>query len=259
MKNRLLIPIILILLLISCQRTVQQDQSFTLEEYQKRGIPELDLSWEIEDYELVYEQLSKIKFQQAMSLPRKDSKKSGMLFDRLISGENLAFVDNDSIPLADKVFRIRYFGDFMDDLIYIYTDIFSREQYYNVELTYLYAAKLAVGEKMMDLAKRILSSESEDDRSYVSGLEAIRYIYLNKLHFVMEKQQFRSLYSKKEYRMLCDSVAAALNRNMEWFDAEMASKMAQQLQLVTDSVDIPAVHRQYQEILNNLGELIPDV
>jgi len=47
---------ILITSLLSCQRSLQQDHSFTLEEYHKRGIPELGLIWEIEDYELVFEQ-----------------------------------------------------------------------------------------------------------------------------------------------------------------------------------------------------------
>lgn len=254
MKSTIASTIILFSLLISCQNSLQEDHSFTLEEYHRRGIPEPGLNWEIEDYERVYEQLSQIKYQQPLSLPRKDSKKSGVLFRRLLSPENLAFLENDSLPLHDKVFRIRYYGDFMDDLISIYEDPFKREEYYHVELAYIYANKINVGQEMMNLAKIILSSESKHDRAQVADLHSIRQIYLNKLYQVMGKQMHRSLFSKREYRMLCDSVGAHLNRNMQWFDSEMTSKIGEQLQQLSDSVDIPAVRREYLEILAKLEE-----
>jgi hypothetical protein len=41
---------------------------------------------------------------------------------------------------------------------------------------------------------------------------------------------------------------------MEWFNAEISGNIAQQLQQVTDSVDIPSVRREYREILNSLSQ-----
>ncbi|MEN8203108.1 MAG: hypothetical protein ABFS28_10975 [Bacteroidota bacterium] len=252
MKNTILTLIILLYFTASCQRPDQKDYSFTLEEYRELGFPELNISWDNREYEILFEHLSKMKYQQPMSLPRKNSRKSGPLFDRLSGEENLAFLNDDVVPLQVKVTNIRVYGDFVNDLINIYYDFFRSTQYYHTELVYLYTLKIRVGEEMMNLAGKILSSEKQEDLALVHDLWSIRHIYLNMLYQVMEKQELRSLYPKKEYQILCDSVGAAVKRNMEWFDPVIAKQIGDQLQRVVDSVDIPAVRKEYQELIDGL-------
>ena len=254
MKSTFLTLIILFFFGISCQNPRQEDFSYTIDEYMEMGFPDMNKTWEYSDFSLLHDRLLKIKYEHPKSLPRMNSKKSGALFHRLINDIQLAFLDDDSLSFQEQTLYIREYGDYVEDLIHIYEDFIRREQYYNTELIQLYILNISVGEEMMNLAKKILSSDRKQDHAWVHSLEAIQFVYLNKLYPVMEKQAKRSLYKKKEYRILCDSVGAHLNRNMEWFDAETASRIGEQLQNVSDSVDIPAVRREYQNILEHLSE-----
>ncbi len=252
MKSIILTLIILMCITQSCQSPDQKDYSFTLEEYKQRGFPELNKSWNPEEYNILFDKLTKIKYQHPLSLPRKNSMKSGILFDRLIGKENLSFLDNDSILLQEKVFNIRIYGDFVDDLINIYQDIFRKEQYYKVELVYVHILKITVSQEMLNLAETVLQSENKKDHALVHDLQSIQQIYLNKMGQIMEQQKHKSLYSKKDYKILCDSMAAAVKRNMEWFEPETAKYVGQKLQEVMDSLEIPIVRKEYQEIISSL-------
>ena len=82
----------------SCKK--EPDFSYPLENYQETGIPEIDRPWKIGEFVDIVSALRKIKNKELLSLPRKGSRKSGRLFEHMISMDNLSFLNIDMLPLT---------------------------------------------------------------------------------------------------------------------------------------------------------------
>src|SRR5580704_15216011 len=74
------------------------DQSLTTEQYVELGLPAPDRPWTGEEMTQAAEVLSRIAAGGAERLPRYRSERSGEVFARLTSADNLEVVTRDSLP-----------------------------------------------------------------------------------------------------------------------------------------------------------------
>lgn len=100
MEYNIFVYLIYIFVASSCGKNSNQDSSLTPNEYKKFGLPDNASVCSFEDYKSACTALDEIKFSQPLSLPKKNSDKSGMYFDRIINPENLDFTLDEAIPLA---------------------------------------------------------------------------------------------------------------------------------------------------------------
>ena len=243
-----------LLIFNSCNRSSRSDSSLRLEGYRKLNIPDPNRIWTFKDIATTYSVLISLKFEHPFELPVKESKKSGMLFNRMISLENLDFLNNDSIPLYEKAHRIKGYLKVIDDWIDLYTNIRMRNQYYHRELIAIHIFGLNVTQKMLDLANKIKASDDPGDIAMKSGDQSIRKMYIDYLLVTLEIQKDMSPYMKEDMERMGDLVSASVIKNKDWMDSANKSKIIEELQLVIDRTSIGYIRDKYEslsEILSN--------
>jgi len=253
MKIRYIFYLGLLLMMVgSCQKTRDRDFSLSVKTYQEKGMPDPDRIWTGEDYAQAYMILSRLKSTQPLSLPRKGSKKSDVYFRRMISPENLSFLNNDTIPLNEKAYRIQSYLLIQSDLDDLYTDIYKKDQYYHRELIDLYLFGLSVAQHMLDLSYQINESDDEGARQIRSAFPTIQYTYMSVLSFILEKQKNASIYEIRDLERLTDSVSNSILENRAWMPADTRDNLKGQIEVVMDSTSSGYIEKKYGQLLEVL-------
>ena len=151
-----------ILLLASSCSLIEKDHTLKPEEYRKLGMPDHKKVWTNDDYISCNITLSSLKINDPLSLPRKNSRKSGPLFKRMVNEENLAFIHDTIFPLRTIAYTIQYYTRFQSEMEQMYTIEYKGKIYYNEELLDLHLFGLEVHDKMLELAMIINKSDDED-------------------------------------------------------------------------------------------------
>ena len=250
MKSSLLFTLVLLVCIVSCNK--RSDYSYPLEKYSELGMPDFSRAWKISEFGDVIGTLRDIQNNETFSLPRKDSRKSGKLFEHMVSMDNLSFLNIDTLPLYEKAYRIQSFLHIQSEYIDIYTDIRHREQYYNEELIDFYIYGISITQKMLDLAYKINESDAPGDVGMQSGFDAIQYIHVTMLSDALDKQKNTSLYNTEDLETLGDSIALSLRRNMTWFDSTAVEQIKQNMSVVIDSSSSDKIRNEYRDIINSL-------
>ena len=101
--NGILLLFVCIMALSSCGNDGPEDKSLSQEEYLNLGIPDPYKIWRSNDFALAHAVLENIKSTKPYNLPLKGSRKSGVVFDRMVSLENMDFLQDKSLHLVDKL------------------------------------------------------------------------------------------------------------------------------------------------------------
>jgi len=229
-----------------------KDYSLSQEEYQKMGIPDHNRVWTFNDYSKTFGALSKLKFNKPFALPAKDSKRSGELFNRMISFENMSLLQDESIPLNEKAHWMKGFLEVHGQLLDIYTNIRMEKLFYNRELIDINIFGLGVAERMFDLAKEINESKDSKDINMQSGYQSIQMIYIAGLKDILENQKYTSQYLNEDLEKLTDSLTNSVLRNRDWMDSSATINIKQALQVVMDSTSSEYIKNRY----STLNELL---
>ncbi len=244
--------LLLIFIMGSCKQSRDKDFSLNVEEYKEFGMPDPDKIWKGEDYAQAYRVLSQIKSDKPLSLPRKGSKKSASYFNRLISLDNISFLNDESISLKQRAYRVQSFLLIQSDLVDLYTDIYRSDQYYHKELIDLYLFGLSVTQGMLDLSYKINESDDEEDIILRSVFPTIQYTYMTMLSFILEKQKNRSIYDIEDLDRLADSVSSSVLENKVWMEAAIRTNLKEQIQVVMDSVATIHIKDKYNHLIEVL-------
>ena len=248
MKNSILLGLILFISLLSCNNSGRTDYSLTLEEYQERGMPDHSKVWGMQDYSNAFYVLNTLKYENAKALPVRESEKSGELFSRMISIDNLSFLQDESLPLHAKADRIKWFVNTLMELKVAYTTIGTEKQYYVRELMDIDIFRVSVAHKMLDLGKQINESTDPSDMVMQSDYPQIQHMYLNILRELFELQQHESQYPQETLELLSDSLSASVKANMAWFDLDASEMIKQEMLTVIDSSSSRKIKKEYREL-----------
>jgi hypothetical protein len=249
MKSSLLFIIVFLLCIVSCNK--ESDYSYPLEKYLELGIPDCNRAWGMSEFGNVIATLRDIENSEPLSLPRKGSRKSGKLFEHMVSMDNLSFQNNNSLPLYERAYRMQSFVRIQSEYIDIYTDLYNREQYYNEELIDLYIYGISITQEMLNLAYKINESDEPGDIELRSGFHAIQYGHVFMLSNCLDKQKNTSVYNTEDLETLSDSIMVSIRRNMYWFDSTAVEKIKQNMRVVIDSSSSEKIRNKYSEIIND--------
>ena len=252
MKNILLLTLILSLCLTSCNTSKEPDYSLSLEEYYKLGMPEQEHVWNMEDYSNAFFVLNSLKYQTPKALPVRESDKSGLLFSRMISMDNMAFLEDVTLPLHAKADLIKWFVNTLMELKVAYTQPGKPEQYYVRELMDIDIFRLSVSHQMLALGQQINESEDPSDAAMASDYPQIQQMYLNLLSELFEKHQNASHIPLPTLELLSDSLSSSVSKNMHWFDEQARATMKQTLNAAVESTSSQTIKDNYQALLENL-------
>ena len=156
MKRTFIFTLLILSILFSfCKRPNVTDHSYTLEEYEELGMPDHDTIWRMEDYEMAFLVLNTLKHKKPFALPARDSEKSGMLFARMMNLENLAFLEDETLPLHEKAQTIKWWVNIYHELRIAYTNVGLKRQYNIRELADIDIFGVGLAQQMLDLGNEI--------------------------------------------------------------------------------------------------------
>ena len=218
-NNKLhLITTLLIILLpcISCNTIFEKDHTLRPEEYQKLGMPDYKKVWTNDDYVSANITLSSLKINDPLSLPRKNSKKSGKLFKRMVNDENLSFIHDTTFPLRTRAYTIQYFTRFQTEMEQMYTIEYKGKIYYGEELLDLHIFALVIHDRMLELGWIINKSDDEDVEGIKSGMQSVTYNYLKLIPRLLGELVKTDLYSAEGLERLSKAIYSSVLKNHEW-------------------------------------------
>jgi neutral trehalase len=187
-------------------------------------------------------------------LPRKNSTRSAPMFNRLISKENFTFLEDTSITLSDKAYRIQTLGNFMGQLGTYYNDKIRAQQYYGDELVEIYAIHLFVRGKMLELAENINNSTRQEDIAMQSGRNGIVGSYVFLLTFLVSEEKKPEAFSSGQLKRLNKEMAHSLSNNIKYLDSLSKQKLSAEIRKLYEINKSGSGRKEVDEMLKFLSE-----
>jgi len=243
-----MMPMIL-LVLTYCRTDKIQDKSLTLSEYRELGVPDFQKEWSAENYSDAFYVLSRIKWDKFYGLPMKGSEKSGPLYSRLTNLNNLTFLKSESISIHDKAKLMLDYIQVGEDLIDLYRNPLSEQQYYQVELIGVYLFRLGIHEKMLDLAEVI--KNTEDDR-LKAALPSVQMVYFSGLKNILDIHSKSSQFQQEDIEVMADSISASILRYAEILDKSIISDIIQALKMTESYSSSATIKNKYKTCIQRI-------
>jgi hypothetical protein len=216
------------------------------------GLPDPSDTWDYKDYTEACVVLSNIKSLKPFSLPKKGSKNSGDIFDRLINPDNLLFLQDDNLSLNEKAYRIQKYINVQGCFVTAYTDLNTQVQFYNRELIDLYLFGLTIAQDMLDLGNLINESIDEKDIEMQYGFRSIQFMYITMVLYVLENQQKSYFFQENDLERLSNFVYNSVLINREWMEDAVVEDIRKQVQKIVQDTSSDGVRKKYNMLLDIL-------
>lgn len=250
--------LILIFLIIgvsgSCKNLFRKDLSLTAPQYFGQGMPDHKKTWTQQDFIKAQRTMNDLLVRNFYLLPRKHSRKSSEVFKRIISKDNLSFLEDSAISLRDKAYRMQSIGNFTGVMGTIYTDKLKTQQYYGEELTDIFIFHLYVRNKMLELAEKINKSTSQEEMALQSGRSGIVSSYVLLITFLVNEQEKTQAYSSIELRRLNREILNSITENIKYLDPESKQKINTVIKNSIEKSPSRFTRKNFKKILRLLAE-----
>jgi len=156
---------------------VPTDESLPLEKYHEMGMPACDQIWTGEQMAQAASVLTTLFQFNPKELPRFESDRSGELFARLVAAENLGFLDDQSIPVNDRMPRAMLYMESSNRIFKMYVLAFMQRAGGGAEVVEWTGAILRLFTAVNRLVDEFVPTLDQDDPSYpvrMKGLERLR-------------------------------------------------------------------------------------
>lgn len=153
------------------------DQSLPAMEYITLGIPSYDRNWVGQDMAVAAKKLQALANQSPEKLPRFGSKRSGPMFARIVSADNLMFFQSRSLPLATRFPQALEYGASLNLILKVYLAARVDNKVAGNELIELLGAQLRTVQVQLELVDEFVPTLSKDDPKYpvrMAGLDKMR-------------------------------------------------------------------------------------
>lgn len=228
------------------------DNSLTIDAYIELGMPDPNEKWDMADYTQARNVLARIKWERPLQLPAKGSKKSGLLFEHMLSLEYLSFLKDSTITRSEKVQRISEFGAVYEYWIDIYTIPTLKQNHYDREIIDIRIFNLKLAESALNLAQEIKNSDDPADIALQYGYPSIKRAYLECLNNYLQPQSYASAVDEDMGRMV-DSIHQSVIRNKAWMDSSTILELKHALRLAMDSTSSDGLRNKYRRLENHLS------
>jgi hypothetical protein len=244
----------ILLITSSCKNIFRKDLSLTEKEYTAKGMPDIRKAWSEQELIKAHVTLGSLRTRNFLTLPIKGSRKSGRVFSRIISRENLEFLDDPSKSLRDKAFEIQTLANFLNEISEMYHDNLKIEQYYSKEIMDIFVFEIYVREKMLELAEKIMNSKDPEDKAMSSGRPAIVGGYVNLIRVLVREQEKTKSYPSGQLKRLSGAVLKSVRENLKYLDAESKRNLSAELRNTSEKIKSASAGKDIDEMLKYLSE-----
>jgi len=223
-------------------------------EYRKMGMPDPAVSWSKDEYAQALSVLRNLKLYGSLTMPKKFSNNSGDIFKRLVSKENMAFLDDTTLSARDKAFRIQHFSSFQAGMIGLYSYKVKDLRYYRDELVDLYIFGLLVHNNMLDLSEELSQSGNKMDIVLTAGNSFVIKEYTDLTMKILKEQLNSKIYRNKDLKRLSKSLTESLTQNWKRIGSADKQKIIVEIQNVIHKSRSKFIENNYQQLLSLLQD-----
>lgn len=214
------------------------DKSLTANEYIALGMPAHDREWAARDMAAAVSTLKVLASQSPEQLPRFGSAKSGAVFARIVTADNLKFCQSRSLPLEARFPQALEYSISQNEILKIYLSARVADKVTGNEIVELMGAQLRGVQVQLRLLDEYLPTLSREDPKYAVRMAG----------HVQMRQGFATMVS---------SVIVMLTET-NVYDAAMRSRLLEHSRATFPDIVARLAEPSQQEILKRLDELAAD-
>jgi hypothetical protein len=148
------------------KRPAIEDTSLRSASYLERGFPAYDRNWSGKDMETAARAIQKLAETSPNELPRFQSARSGEVFARMVSPDNLLLYQNKSLPLESRFPDYLLYNQSLSQILKTYYSVYLKGKTTVDEFVELTGATLGIAKVQMDLAMEFWPQVSKQDADY---------------------------------------------------------------------------------------------
>ena len=148
------------------------DQSLSTAEYVAQGLPSPDQPWSGEDMAQAGKVLADVAAKGPEHLPRHQSRRSGEVFDRMTSQENLTSLFGESVPIDRRIAMADGHVQGAAQILGLYRDAYGKQLVGGSELVEVTGTDLRSTSTMLGLVGPYLASLDADNPAYQARLKS---------------------------------------------------------------------------------------
>lgn len=237
---------------IGCSSQSIKDESYTVSQYEKLGMPNPEKIWQNSDYDKCLVILSDVKKENSKSLPQLNSKKSSILFRRLISPENLLFINDSSIDLQKRSIQLQFltidYGKFL--LMYYQND--NAKLYYSTEVTELIIFGFKITEESFSLMNDVLKNVTVLNEEMKSGIQQLKDGYRKTIIGTLYELDRSTKYQVEDLEKLSITLRHHIMTHIKWIDPKVRLEIKEQIMKITQKEYSPIVNENLRDLLKML-------
>lgn len=149
------------------------DRSLTPEEYIRLGLPAHDREWSGQDMRAAEQVYAALAERGAAQFPRHQSPRSGAVFARQTSAENLEFFKNRTLPLETRISEALEYLQGANQIMKLYLAAFQKRQVADAELIEQVSAQMRFVVVMSQLVDELLPTIPHDDPDYTTRMQGV--------------------------------------------------------------------------------------
>jgi hypothetical protein len=157
--------------------TIPADHSLANDQYIGLGFPSYDPEWSGQDLTVAASKLKTLAADNPDQMPRYASDKSGKVFARIVSPENLKLYGDKSLTISARLPQGLQYLQATGDILNMYLAAFTAGKVGGDELIELFGSTLRVSDVMLELVDEFVPTIPKDDPSYqirMNGLASMR-------------------------------------------------------------------------------------
>lgn len=153
---------------------VPLDKSLMLEDYVEAGVPPCDGPWSGEEMWSAVDALQKLSAKSPIYLPRCESERSGQVFARLVSRDNLDFFRDPARDLEERSLEAIDHLEAGSKIMLLYSNAFKRRVVSGRDLVECLGNQLRMAALLMSMCDESLAMLDMSDANTAGGIEALR-------------------------------------------------------------------------------------
>lgn len=251
MNYNKLLPILLLIILLPLD-SCNNDHTLKPEHYQTLGMPSHKKIWTNDDYVACNITLSSLKMNDPLSLPRMSSRKSGDLFRRMVSTDNLDFIHDNDQTLRTRAYTIQYFTRFQTEMEQMYTIEYKGKMYYSEELLELDIFGLFIHDRMLELAMIINNSDDPEVEGLRDGMGAVKFNYMKLIPRLLDKLEKTDQFTESDRLRLVKAISTSIKVNLAWMNESEKTTLKSEFACSIEKTGSTGIKSILEESLNTL-------